>query len=185
MRYKNALGKVVLGMSFALSLGAPLAANADVIALQLPGIPGDAKFAANNALPLDSIRVLTVGNSVANTGAGSTGGGGGAGKAIFSNLSLVKKFGESSAPIFLLVAQGRHLQTATVSFSRMKQSVLTKYYTITLQGVTVASQAWVGNSNGVDAADAENIELAYEKITLLDNETGSSVCYDVVRLAGC
>lgn len=185
MSYKNALGKVVLGMSFALALGAPLAANADVIALQLPGIPGDAKFAANNGLPLDSIRVLTASNSVEATVASSPGGGGGAGKAIFSNLSLVKKFGESSAPIFLLVAQGRHLQTATLSFYRMKQNVLTKYYTITLQDVTVASQAWVGNSNGVDAADAESIELAYAKITLLDNETGSSVCYDLAGNLGC
>ena len=113
MRYKNALGKVVLGMSFALALGAPLAANADVIALQLPGIPGDAKFAANNGLPLDSIRVLTVGNSVENSTPVCPGGGGCAGKPIFSELSLVKKFGESSAPIFLLVAQGRHLPTAT------------------------------------------------------------------------
>jgi type VI secretion system Hcp family effector len=185
MRYRNALGKVVLGMSFALALGAPIAANADVIALQLPNIPGDAKFAANNGLPLDSIRVLTVGNSVENVTGICPGGGGCAGKAIFSDLSLVKKFGESSAPIFLLVAQGRHLQTATVSFYRMKQNVLSKYYTITLQDVTVASQAWVGNSNGVDAADAESIKLTYAKITLLDNETGSTVCYDVARNLGC
>lgn len=185
MRYTNVLGKVILGMSFALAVGAPLAAGADIIALQLPNIPGDAKFAANNGLPLDSIRVLTVGNSVENTAPDSTGSGGGAGKPIFSNLALVKKFGESSAPLFLAAAQGRHLQTATITFYRVKQGVPAKYYTIKLDDVVVAAQKWVGNSSGVDAADSESIELAYAKITLLDNETGSSACYDIARAAAC
>jgi type VI secretion system Hcp family effector len=184
MRHTNAFGKVILGISFALVLGAPLAANADIIALQMPNIPGDAKFAANNGLPLDSIRVLTVGNSVENS-APPISGGGGSGKAVFSSLSLVKKFGESSAPLFLVAAQGRHLQTATISFYRVKQGVPAKYYTITLEDVVVAAQKWVGNSNGVDAADSESLELAYNKITLLDNETGSRACYDISRNVAC
>lgn len=144
----------------------------------------DAKFATNHGLPLDSIRVLTVGNSVENSLA-TTGGGGGAGKAVFSDLSIVKKFGESSAALFLLVAQGQHLQTATVSFYRMKQSVPVKYYTITLKDVTVASQEWVGNSNGVDAADSESVKLRYSQITLTNNETNTSVCYDVKLITAC
>jgi len=145
--------------------------------------PGDTKFANNNGLPPDSIRVLTVGNSVEHTGA--TGGGGGAGKAIFSDLSVVKKFGESSAPLFLLVAQGSHLQSATVTFYRAKQGVPEKYYTITLQDVIVTSQHWVGNSNGVDTADSESVKLTYSRITLKNEPLGPSVCYDVKQNAGC
>jgi type VI secretion system Hcp family effector len=185
MLNQKASRTVAAVLSFGIAALTSFAAQADIIALQLPNVPGDAKFAANNGLPLDSIRVLTVGNSVANAGSGATGAGGGEGKAIFSHLSIVKKFGESSARLFLLVAEGTHLQTATVSFYRMKQNVLAKYYTITLQDVTVASQQWVGNSNGVDAADSESVEFSYSKITLLDNETGSTACYDVKLARSC
>ena len=181
MRNQIASRRVAAALSFGIAVGASFAARADIITLQLPNVPGDAKFATSNGLPADSIRVLTVGNAVENSAAGCTGGGGGgcAGKAIFSELSIVKKFGESSAPLFLLVTQGTHLLTATVSFYRVKQGVPAKYYTITLQDVFVGSQQWVGNSNGVDAADSESVTLTYSRITLLDNETGSSACYDV------
>jgi type VI secretion system secreted protein Hcp len=168
-----------------IAAGASFAAHADLITLQIPNVPGDAKFAANNGLPADSIRVLTVGNSVAVLGGTDSGGGGGAGKAVFSDLAIVKKFGESSAPLFLLVARGTHLTTATVSFYRVKQGVPAKYYTITLQDVTVSSQEWVGNSSGADAADSESVKLSYSRITLLDNESGTSACYDVKAATTC
>lgn len=185
MRKQIASRRVAAAFSLAIAVGASSAAQADIITLQMPNIPGDAKFATNNGLPLDSIRVLTVGNSVENTGAGSSGGGGGAGKAVLSDLTIVKKFGESSAPLFLLATQGTHLPTATVSFYRIKQGAPVKYYTITLQDVTVASQRWVGNSNGVDTADSENVSFAYSRITLLDNETGSRACFDVKTNTNC
>jgi type VI secretion system Hcp family effector len=185
MRNQIASRTAAAALSFGIAVGISFAAHADIIALQLPNVPGDAKFAANNGLPLDSIRVLTVGNSVQNTGDGGTGGGGGVGKAVFSDLSIVKKFGESSAALFLLAATGEHLQTATVSFYRAKQGVPTKYYTITLRDVLVASQQWVGNSNGVDAADSESVEFSYSQITLTNNETNTSVCYDVKLIKTC
>jgi type VI secretion system secreted protein Hcp len=185
MRSQKASGRVAGVLSFGIAVAASFSVRADIITLQLPNVPGDAKFAANHGLPPDSIRVLTVGNSVENSGAGGTGGGGGAGKAIFSDLSIVKKFGESSAQLFLLVAQGAHLPTATVSFYRAKQGVPAKYYTITLQDVIVAAQQWVGNSNGVDAADSESVSLTYSRITLTNNETGSSACYDVRLNMSC
>jgi type VI secretion system Hcp family effector len=186
MRTKIASRKVAAALSFGLAIGVSFATRADIISLQLPGIPGDAKFAANNGLPADSIRVLTVGKAVRNIIPDGGGGGAGTGKAFFSELSIVKKFGESSAPLFLLVAKGMHLLSATVTFYRTKQTgVLAKYYTITLKDVTVVSQQWVGNSNGVDAADSERVELSYSQITLLDNETGSSACYDLKTNLTC
>lgn len=184
MHLKSASRKFVLAMSFVVSIVCPLVAHADIIALQVPNIPGDARFATNNGLPADSIRVLTVSNSVEFSG-GSVGGGSGAGKPIFSNLSIVKKFGESSAPLFLLVATGRFVPTATVSFYRVRQGVPVKYYTILLDEVFVSSQRWVGNSNGVDGADAESIELAYARIRLRDEESGATACYDVKLARTC
>lgn len=184
MRLKISSGKVALAMSFAFFIVCSLVAHADIIALQMPNIPGDARFATNNGLPADSIRVLTVANSVEVSG-GTVGGGSGTGKPIFSNLSIVKKFGESSAPLFLLVATGRFIPTATVSFYRVKQGVPVKYYTILLDEVSVSSQRWVGNSNGVDGADAENIELTYSRIRLRDEESGVTACYDVRLVKQC
>ena len=179
----------VRGLTSALSIGIAVAvsfvARADIITLQLPNVPGDVNFASNNGLPLDSIRVLTVGHSVETRQTTTGGAGGGAGKAVFSDLSIVKKFGDSSAALFLLVAQGQHLPTATVSFYRMKQSVPVKYYTITLKDVTVASQEWVGNSNGVDAADSESVKLRFSQITLTNTESNTSVCYDVKLITTC
>jgi type VI secretion system Hcp family effector len=185
MRIRIASRRVAAVLSFGFAVGASFAARADLITLQLPNIPGDTKFATNNGLPLDSIRVLTVGNSVATSVDAGSGGGSGAGKAIFSDLAVVKKFGDSSAPLFLLVARGMHLPSATVTFYRVKQGVPAKYYTITLQDVLVSSQEWVGNSNGVEAADSESVKLAYSRITLLNNETGTSACYDVKALTTC
>ena len=184
MVYKIALGKVVLAMSFGLAAGVPLVAQSDVITLQIPGIAGDTKFATSNGLPLDSIRVLTVATGVENTGT-TSGGGSGTGKAILSNVSIVKKLGESSPALFLQAVRGTHFQNATISFYRMKQGVPSKYYTITLNEIFVRSLSWVGNSSAVDAADAENLELEYSRITLLDDVTGARVCYDVKTLATC
>lgn len=184
MRYRIASRKVTVAMSFVLAVGAPLLARSDIITLQMPNIPGDAKFAANNGLPLDSIRLLTVGYSAENTG-DISGGGGGAGKAVLSKLAVLKKFGESSAPLFLGLVTGIHFQNATISFFRVRQGVPTKYYTITLDDVTVGSQKWVGNAVAADSGDSENVELGYSRITLLDNATGSRACYDLRSIQTC
>jgi type VI secretion system Hcp family effector len=161
------------------------AALADVITLQVPGIPGDAKFAASNGLPADSIKVLTVSGSAENPVAMSGSSGGGAGKVNFSRLSVVKKFGESSAPLFLQVARGLILPTVTVNFYRIKQGAPVKYYSITLQNVTVAGQTWVGNSNAVDSLDSENLEFVYSTITFQDVDSNTRACFDVQRNQTC
>jgi type VI secretion system Hcp family effector len=171
----GSFGIGILGVAlFGVAVGVPWIAHADIIALQLPNVPGDERFAAANGLPADSIRVLTVGNSV-----GVDCSSGRCERPEFSNVSVTKKFGESSAPLFLTAATGKPLPTATISFYRMKQGVAVRYYTITLQNVTITSQAWVGNSNEVGSTDVEDLELQYSRITLFDNETGSRACFDV------
>jgi type VI secretion system secreted protein Hcp len=165
-------------IAFLFATGLPTVALGDIIALQIPTIPGDARFAANNALPPDSIRVLSVGNGVQNPPCDPAGAGGCVGKAIFENISILKKFGESSPSLFLAVARGQHFQTATISFYRMRGSTLVKYFTISLDDVTIASQKWVGNAGTVDSADSENVEISYTRIIMLDNETGARACYD-------
>jgi type VI secretion system Hcp family effector len=166
-------------------LTAPGVALADLITLQLPGIPGDAKFAANYGFPADAIRVITVGNGIHQTGSDPVGGGGGAGKAVFSNLSVIKKLGESSPALFATVASGRHLQEAWIRFFRLKQGVAVKYYEFRLVDVVIASQKWVGNSVGPEAADTESVELAYARIEMTDVESGAHACFDLRTHEDC
>lgn len=175
---------VAMAVSLGLTVGTPLMARADVIALQVPNIPGDAKFAASAGLPPDSIRVLTVGSSVKNPGC-VTGGAGCSGKATFGNVAVVKKFGESSAPLFLAAALGQHLPRVTISFYRWRQGVTAKYYSITLDEVLLSSQTWVGNSGPVDSADTESLDFSYRRITFLDELTGSRACFDIKFNEGC
>jgi len=172
-------------IAFLLATGLPMVALGDIITLQIPTIPGDAKFAANNALPLDSIRVLTVGNGVANTPCDPAGAGGCTGKAIFDNVSILKKFGESSPSLFLAVARGTHFPTATINFYRIKAGTPVKYFTISLDEVTIASQKWVGNSGAVDSADSEDVEISYNRIIMLDVETGARACWDRKQVSQC
>jgi type VI secretion system secreted protein Hcp len=172
-------------IAFLLATGLPIVALGDIITLQIPTIPGDAKFAANNALPADSIRVLSVGNAVENTPCDPAGAGGCAGKAVFENVSILKKFGESSPSLFLAVARGVHFPTATINFYRLKGSTPVKYFTILLDDVTIASQKWVGNAGAVDSADSENVEINYSRIIMLDAETGARACYDRRLVSQC
>ncbi|HXV41221.1 MAG TPA: type VI secretion system tube protein Hcp [Steroidobacteraceae bacterium] len=182
MRNKNAARRIAVVLAVALAV--PFAAQADIITLQIPNVPGDTRFAANNGLPADSIRVLTISNTVVNR-PDCAGGGSCSGRPVFSDVSIVKRFGESSAPLFLAVARGIAFPTATLSFYRLRQGVPVRYYTITLQEVNVVSQQWIGNSNAADSPDAENLALSYSRITLLDNETGARACYDLRSALVC
>jgi len=182
MGYKIDLRKVAIAMSFGLAVGAPTLAYSDIITMQMDGIPGETAFAQKYDLPLDSIRVLTVGNSVKSAIDCSSGSC--LNVITVGNLTAVKNFGESSGPLFLLAVTGKAIKIATISFYRAQDGLLTKYYTITVRNLYIASQKWVGNASG-DKADAESLELAFAQIELLDNETGSKTCFDVKRKATC
>lgn len=51
--------------------------------------------------------------------------------------------------------------------------------------ITAPRSKWVGNSNQVDAADSENVELGYSRIIMLDNETGARACFDRKLVSEC
>ena len=184
MRNKFTSRAIVAVVSLIPGVGASFMAQADLITLQVPDIPGDAAFAANNGLPPDSIRVLTVGNSVRLPPCDPGGGGGCGGKPIFGALSLVKQFGASSGPLFLSVVTGKFAPTAKIKFYRVRDGAATAYYTITLQDVLISSQQWQGNA-AADQADSEMIEFAFSRISLRDHETGSRACYDLVTGETC
>jgi type VI secretion system secreted protein Hcp len=160
----------------------PSLARADIITLEIPGIPGDIRN-ASLGLPANAIRVLSVGADIRNQTA-TVGGGSGIGKPVLSDLSLVKRFGASTPGLFLATATGKRFPEATIRFYRNRNG-LELYYTITLREAAVTSQKWLGDGTA-DSADTESLTLAYTRITLLDAVTGARACYDVVTTdTGC
>lgn len=161
----------------------PSLARADIITLEIPGIPGDIRNAALG-LPAGAIRVLSVGADIRNTSA-TVGGGSGIGKPVLSDLSVVKRFGASTPSLFLATATGRRFPEATIRFYRNRNG-LELYYTITLREAGVTSQKWLGDGGTADSADTESLTLSYTRITLLDVVTGARACYDLVTTdTGC
>jgi type VI secretion system Hcp family effector len=156
----------------------PPQARADIITLEIPGIPGDIRNAALG-LPAGAIRVLSVGGDIRNENAFAGGGGSATGKPVLSDLSLVKRFGASTPGLFLATATGKHFPEATIRFYRNRNG-LELYYTITLREARVTSQKWLGDAGTADSADTESLTLSYTRITLLDAVTGARACYDVV-----
>jgi type VI protein secretion system component Hcp len=178
------LRRFAVAISCGLTMGIAGMAHADIITLQMPDMPGDEAFATKFGLPLDSIRVVSVGNSIATPDCPG-GAGGGCGKPAFTNVEIVKKFGPSTAPLFLEAVLGNRTPWARINFFQVREGVPTKYYTITLNDVVVRSFGWVGSATADAGADAENINLVFGRITMLDNVTGVRACYDLTRGTTC
>lgn len=181
---RRAAQVLLLGLSFCIPFasqaGVPFVKEGDLIALEMPGIPGDDQFAASNGLPPGSIPILSVGGNVITPNC--TPGSCLPAKALPSNIAALKKLGASSAALYLAAVLGSPFKTATFSFYRINQGVPSKYYSIRLRDVRVAKEAWAGTSGVGDSPDTEEIELAYSDIMVADEVTGWRACYDVVRV---
>ena len=64
---------------------------------------------------------LSAGFELTNTGSAHTGGGGGAGKAVFGDVSIVKSMDASSPKLFLWTANGKHLREVTITITPKNQ----------------------------------------------------------------
>ena len=92
-----------------------VAAADDLIALQLPGVPGDPAFSSDVRIA-NAIEILSLSNGVVATITRQGGGGISGGMAHFSDLAIVKHFDAASPALFLSVASGKHYANATVTF---------------------------------------------------------------------
>jgi type VI secretion system secreted protein Hcp len=110
----------------------PGAANADSAFLRLDAIPGESTARGFEG----QIDVSAFGWSVTNPAA--PGGGGGAGRVSFQELSVTKAVDAASPPLFAAVAAGRHVRDAvlTVVTAGERPEAYLRYC---LRDVTVAS----------------------------------------------
>jgi type VI secretion system secreted protein Hcp len=142
------------------------------------GLASTLTFAAGPAaitlnMPFGQSSVLAWSWGASNSGSTHVGGGGGAGKANFQDLSLVRNT-DSQSPQFLdAVAKGTHVTFAEIQNGNQL---------IRLEEVMVTSYS-AGGSADSKAAPTENITLNFAKIRYSVN--GIPFCFNIAENAGC
>ena len=145
-------------LALALALCSTLAAHAGNIYLNLGDIPGESTSKTHK----DEIEVLAFNFEI--TSPAPTGGGGGVGKPILSDISIVKRIDRASPKLAQTLVTGLHLKSAKLSVEgiAVDQSSL-DYYTIDLEDVVITSVAVSGNET--DPRPTEVIKLNFNKVT--------------------
>ena len=115
----------------------------------------------------DTIQVLSYSLGNSNAGTGGYGGGSGAGKAAFSDLSVTKYVDKSSPVLFQTCATGTHIDKATLHI-RKSGDKPQEYLTIELTEAYVSSFS----QSGADGAGlpSESMTLNFSKITMTYKE---------------
>lgn len=108
----------------------------------------------------DTIDVLAWSWGMSNSGTTQVGGGAGAGKASFQDLSLTKYVDKASPLLMLNCAKGTHIASA-ILYVRKAGTTPVEYIKITLSEVMVTSVS-TGGSGGEDRL-TENISLNFAK----------------------
>src|SRR5262249_21074654 len=125
---------------------------------KIEGIKGESLDAKHK----DKIEVLSFSWGVTNPGSVVSGGGGGAGKAAFQDLSIVHKIDKASPLLMRACATGSHLKEATISYRKagkdQQDYLIIKLNDIIITGVTDAAAS--------GQAGSENVSLAFLKIDL-------------------
>src|SRR5436190_7693794 len=141
-------------------LGAPVptpAAASDYL-LEIDGIKGESSDQKHK----DTIEIESFSWGVSQTGAHSSGGGGGAGKASFQDLHFTTRVSKASPLLFKRCATGQHIQKATL-FVRKAGGQQQDYMTITLTDVLVSSYR-VGPDEDFDSVPTDQVSLNFAKI---------------------
>lgn len=139
--------------------------------LKIDGIPGESQDAKHK----DEIEVLSYSWGVSQTGTFASGGGGGAGKAVFQDFHFVSGLQKSSPKLFLSCATGQHIKEAVLTLRKTgDDSGGAEFYKMTLTDVLVSSYQQGGS--GQEDVPLEQLSLNFAKVRTdytLRNEKGS------------
>ncbi len=140
-------------------LAAPAFAASDYL-LELDGIPGESKDKAHPAV----IEIESFSFGASNSGSvASTGGGAGAGKVSFSDLSFTKVIDKTSPLLYLRTANGVRIPRATLFVRKPSSGPALEYYVVTLTDALVTS-VQTGGHGGSDVLPHESFSLSFGKI---------------------
>ena len=118
---------------------------------------GDIKGESLDDKHKDEVEVLSYSWGVTNTAHIPTGGGGGAGKATFQDLSIVHKIDKASPKLLQACATGEHLKEATITFRKagkgQQEFLIVKMSDVIITGVVqsapgseAGSETWAWSS---------------------------------------
>jgi type VI secretion system secreted protein Hcp len=126
-------------------------------------ITGEITGESKDSVHKDTIDVLAWSWGLSNSGTFHTGGGGGAGKANFSDLSLTKWVDNASPILMLYCANGDHFDSAKLIVRKAGKDPL-EYLIIEMTKVMITSVS-TGGSGGEDRL-TENISLNFAEVKL-------------------
>jgi type VI secretion system secreted protein Hcp len=121
---------------------------------------GDIKGESRDNKHKDEIEVLSYSWGVTNAGNLGTGGGGGAGKATFQDLSIVHKIDKASPVLMRACATGEHLKEATITH-RKAGKAQQDYLIIKMNDIIITG---VAASETSGEAGSETVTLAFAKV---------------------
>ena len=123
---------------------------------------GDIKGESRDVKHKDEIEVLSFSWGLTNAGVLAPGGGGGAGKATFQDLSIVHNIDKASPRLMLACATGAHLKDATITHRKagkgQQEFLIVKLNDVIITGVTQ------GGTSG--QTGSETVSLAFAKVDL-------------------
>ena len=123
---------------------------------------GDIKGESLDNKHKDEIEVLSWSWGVTNDAAQSMGGGGGAGKASFHDLSFTHKIDKASPVLMKGCATGQHLKEATIT-RRKAGKGQQEFLIIKMNDVLITAVTDVDSNEG---SDLETVSLAFAKVDL-------------------
>ncbi|WP_394755094.1 Hcp family type VI secretion system effector [Rhodoferax sp.] len=127
--------------------------------LKIEGIPGESKDSKHAG----EIDVLAFSWGLSQTGIGHSGGGGGAGKANFQDLSFTHHVDASSTALMYHCASGKHIPSATLVARKAGEKPL-EYLKIKLTDILVTSVS-TGGSGGEERQTA-NVTLNFSQVVV-------------------
>ena len=125
---------------------------------------GDIKGESQDSKHPDEIDVLSWSWGVSQSGSVAHGGGGGAGKATFQDLSFTHRIDRATPSLFKACATGQHLKDATITVRRGGGRGQAEFLVIKLEDVIVTSVSDAGTADGDPPFEA--ISLAFGKVDL-------------------
>jgi type VI secretion system secreted protein Hcp len=132
--------------------------NLDIF-VKIDGIEGD----SNDDRHANEIEVLSFGQGLSQTLISNRGGGGGFGKAKFSDVSFRHPIDSASVKLMVASASGEHIKSATFSFRKPGQNQ--DYYKVTLSNVLISAVNQVGSTG-------EQGPLSFDDLKASSNATG-------------
>jgi len=123
---------------------------------------GDIKGESLDSKHKDEIEVLSISWGVSNAGSMAFGGGGGAGKATFQDLSFVHMVDKATPRLMQSCATGAHIKEATITHRKAGKTPQ-EYLIVKMNDVIVTGVAHGGSG---ESGQSENVSLAFAKVSV-------------------